>query len=184
MKTMIDGSTIELQIGDITKQRTDAIVNAANGTLLGGGGVDGAIHRAAGKELLAACKNVRQEELGGKELPTGEAVITRGYQLPATYVIHTVGPVWKGNGQHEEVLLANCYRNALQLAADYQVSSIAFPSIATGVYHFPVNKASRIALETIIHFLRGQAFERVVMTLFSEKDYEVYKTSLEEMIAK
>ncbi|GAA0437232.1 O-acetyl-ADP-ribose deacetylase [Lentibacillus halophilus] len=185
MKTNVNGRTVELLTGDITKQQTDAIVNAANGTLLGGGGVDGAIHRAAGNNLLTACKSVRQEKLNGEKLPTGEAVITDGFRLPATYVIHTVGPVWSGNHQQrDEQLLADCYWNSLQLAADHQATSVAFPSIATGVYRFPVDLAAQVALTTIARFLRNQNdhdIRYVAMVLFSEQDYDIYQASMEEI---
>jgi O-acetyl-ADP-ribose deacetylase len=137
------GSTrLEICVADITTLRLDAIVNAANRTLLGGGGVDGAIHRAAGKELLAECQT-----LGGCE--TGGAKITRGYRLPAKHVIHAVGPVWSGGGKGEEDLLASCYRSALDLVAAHQLSSIGFPAISTGVYRFPPDRAARIAVGTV-----------------------------------
>lgn len=146
---------IELVEGDITQQDVDAIVNAANTSLLGGGGVDGAIHRAAGPQLLAEC-----EQLGG--CPTGDACITRGYRLAARWVIHTVGPVWK-DGQHDEDrLLASCYRNSLALAADRGLDSIAFPSISTGAYGFPIDRAARVALRTIGEFLLGHDNPRLV----------------------
>ncbi|KKB40928.1 O-acetyl-ADP-ribose deacetylase [Bacillus thermotolerans] len=182
MKVEVNGNKLELMTGDITKQSTEAIVNAANGTLLGGGGVDGAIHRAAGPELLEACKRVRAEELHGEYLPTGEAVITDGYRLPAKYVIHTVGPVWRGGTNHEEQLLANCYRHSLQLAMDKGMASISFPSISTGVYRFPVDLASVIALRTIVDFLQMHAFGHVVMILFSEKDYQTYESVLRQVL--
>ena len=131
---------------DITTLSVDAIVNAANASLLGGGGVDGAIHRAAGPELLAACRAI-----GG--CPTGEAVITPGFRLPATYVIHTVGPVWRGGGRNEAALLANCYRNSLTLARANAIETIAFPAISCGVYRFPLDEAADIALDTIKSFV-------------------------------
>ncbi|HEY5124162.1 MAG TPA: O-acetyl-ADP-ribose deacetylase, partial [Ignavibacteria bacterium] len=140
------GNRIFIEPGDITKQNTDAIVNAANKSLLGGGGVDGAIHRAAGKDLLEECRN-----LGGCN--TGEAKITKGYNLNANYVIHTVGPVWNGGKYGEEEKLAECYRNSLKLAVKNKIKSIAFPSISTGAYRFPIEKAVRIAVKEVKNFL-------------------------------
>lgn len=168
---------IEIIQGDITQLEVEAIVNAANEKLLGGGGVDGAIHRAAGPELLAACK-----ELDG--CPTGEAKITKGYNLPARYVIHTVGPVWHGGDRNEKNLLASCYRNSLQLAVDHKLRSIAFPSISTGVYRFPIVQASRIALRVILDFIASdEASPRVVVTCFSEQDLETYRSVYQELLA-
>jgi len=181
MEMNVNGNTLSLSVGDITKQTTDAIVNAANGTLLGGGGVDGAIHRAAGPELLEECKAIRKEKLQGEELPTGDAVITKGYNLPAKYVIHTVGPVWRGGNQNEDNLLANCYKNSLKLAQEYNLTSIAFPSISTGAYRFPVKRASQVALTTIIEFLQKHSFGTVNMTLFSQADYETYAETLRQL---
>ena len=159
--------------GDITQMDSDAIVNAANKTLLGGGGVDGAIHRAAGPELLEACRGLGRCE-------TGEAKITKGYGLPARYVIHTVGPVWRGGKYHEEELLAACYRNSLMLARKRHLKTIAFPSISTGAYRFPVKNAASIALGTVKRFLEENpgAFEKVTFVLFSDQDLEVYKNGL------
>ena len=182
MEVKINGNSLKLMTGDITKQTTEAIVNAANGTLLGGSGVDGAIHRAAGKELLVECKEIREKVLGGDYLPTGETVITKGYSLPAKYVIHTVGPVWHGNTQQEEALLSNCYQHSLQLAKEKGITSISFPSISTGVYRFPVKLASVTALQTIIHFLQNHSFGEVVMTLFSSDDYRVYENTLQQLL--
>ncbi len=161
-------SKIEVVQGDITQQKVDAIVNAANTTLLGGGGVDGAIHRAAGPELLKECR-----EIGG--CPTGEARITKGYQLFAKYVIHTPGPVWQGGKNNEDGLLANCYKNSLKLAAEKGAKSAAFPSISTGVYHFPIERASHIAFETVKDCLKEmKSIEKVVFVCFSKQDYEIY----------
>jgi O-acetyl-ADP-ribose deacetylase (regulator of RNase III) len=158
---------LELQQGDITRIAVDAIVNAANSTLLGGGGVDGAIHRAAGPELLAECRT-----LGGCR--TGEAKITGGYNLPARHVIHTVGPVWSG-ARDDDPALAACYRNSLRLAAAYECRSIAFPCISTGVYGFPFARACRIALATV----RGEtqrldSIERVLFVCFGDEDYRTF----------
>ena len=161
---------IELLKGDITRINTDTIVNAANTSLLGGGGVDGAIHRAAGPDLLAECRTL------GK-CPTGQAKITKGYKLPASYVIHAVGPVWHGGKSGEEELLALCYKNSLKLAKEHSLKTIAFPSVSTGAYRFPIEKAASIALNAVKAFLDQDpdAFERIVFVLFSEKDLEIYK---------
>lgn len=154
---------------DITRLSVDAIVNAANRSLLGGGGVDGAIHQAAGPQLLAECRR-----LGG--CSTGEARITRGYDLPARYVIHTVGPVWHGGDRNEDRLLADCYRNSLQLASQHNLRSIAFPSISTGAYRFPLERACRIALQTTLDTLtRNNGIERVLFACFSAHDLEIYR---------
>lgn len=158
---------LEIVQGDITRLKLDAIVNAANTSLLGGGGVDGAIHRAAGPELLAECKGI-----GG--CPTGEARITKGYRLPAKYVIHTVGPIYSGSPSDSR-LLRNCYRNSLELAAERKIASIAFPAISCGVYGYPIEEASRIAVQTSARFLEDHPlFEKIVFALFSRPDYEVY----------
>ena len=150
-------------LGDITKQNVDAIVNAANTSLLGGGGVDGAIHRAAGPELLEECRTL-------KGCRTGEAKITKGYKLPAKYVIHTPGPVWHGGSKNEPQLLASCYRSCLTLAVENGCKTVDFPSISTGVYHFPLEKASVIAINTIADFLKQHPeIEQVRMVCFDEK---------------
>ncbi len=179
MNVELNGNSLKLMTGDITKQATEAIVNAANGSLLGGGGVDGAIHRAAGVQLLEECKALRKEKLQGEMLPTGDAVLTKGYDLPAKHVIHTVGPVWEGNAHREEQLLANCYKNTLQLAKEKEITSISFPSISTGIFRFPIKLASEVALGTVVEFLQRYEFGHVVMTLFSDEDYEVYAKTLQ-----
>ncbi|RLL47732.1 O-acetyl-ADP-ribose deacetylase [Oceanobacillus piezotolerans] len=184
MKVELNGNSLELIIGDITKQTTEAIVNAANGTLMGGGGVDGAIHLAAGDELVEECKRIREDDLDGNYLLTGRAVITKGYRLPADYVIHTVGPVWEGNREVSEEKLKSAYKNSLQLAMDNGIGSISFPSISTGVYRYPVNLASKVAIKAIIDFLEENQFGRVVLTLFSEKDFNTYKEALESILVK
>lgn len=154
--------------GDITRLEVDAIVNAANTSLLGGGGVDGAIHRAAGPELLAECRT-----LGG--CPTGEARITKGYRLFAQYVIHTVGPVYRGRAE-DATLLAGCYRNSLMLAADHDVESIAFPAISCGVYGYPIQQACQIAVDTTAAFLEQRPKpQQVIFVLFSESDERIYR---------
>jgi O-acetyl-ADP-ribose deacetylase (regulator of RNase III) len=163
------GRPIEIIQGDITKLEVDAIVNAANTSLLGGGGVDGAIHRAAGPELLAECQT-----LGGAK--TGEAKITKGYRLPARYVIHAVGPVWSGGKRREPELLASCYRRSLELVREHGLESIAFPSISTGAYRFPIEKAAKIAQETVRDWLETSEHQaRVVFCCFSAADLEVYE---------
>ena len=168
---------IELMLGDITKQSVDAIVNAANTTLLGGGGVDGAIHRPAGPELLEECRRI-----GG--CPTGEARITKAYRLPAKHVIHTVGPVWSGGKTNEEELLRNCYRNSMNLADENGVKTIAFPSIGTGAYGFPIERAAPIALRVVRENLeKMNRIEKVVFMCFSQSDYEVYEKSMKLKIA-
>lgn len=162
----------ELLKGDITKLEVDVIVNAANTSLLGGGGVDGAIHRAAGKELLAECRL-----LNGCE--TGNAKITKGYLLPSKHVIHTVGPVWQGGLYAEPALLASCYRKSLELAATYGAKSIAFPNISTGVYRFPKPEAAQIAIHEVVTFLKDNpGFEKVVFCIFDDENFEIYKKLL------
>ncbi len=161
--------------GDIVKAKTDAIVNAANTSLLGGGGVDGAIHRAAGPELLAEC-----ETLHG--CATGEAKITKGYKLKAKYVIHTPGPIWRGGKWGEEELLANCYKNSLALAKEYGIKTIAFPSISTGVYRFPVEEAARIAIREILQFLKyDDSIEQVTVVCFDDQTKEAYLEAMKEL---
>jgi O-acetyl-ADP-ribose deacetylase (regulator of RNase III) len=169
---------IEVVEGDITKQAVDAIVNAANTTLLGGGGVDGAIHRAAGPELLAESRT-----LGG--CATGQAKITRGHRLAAKWVIHTVGPVWR-NGRHgEEELLASCYRSCFALAEQQGIRTIAFPSISTGAYGFPMERAARIAVGETKKFLEGKtSIERVLLVCFGEDAREIHSQALEEALRK
>jgi len=172
----ISQTKIELIRNDITKIHAEAIVNAANRTLLGGGGVDGAIHRAAGLELIGECAT-----LGGCE--TGQAKITQGYKLPAKFVIHTVGPVWSGGKHNEEKLLADCYYNSLHLALEHQLKTIAFPSISTGAYRFPIESASQIALKTIQICLKKNPcfFEKIIIVLFSENDLHIYERVFREV---
>lgn len=163
---------IELIQGDITQLQVDAIVNAANTSLLGGGGVDGAIHRAAGPELLAECRTLN----GCK---TGDAKITQGYRLPARYVIHTVGPVWHGGSRKEPELLASCYRRSLEVAVENGVKSIAFPNISTGVYNYPKVEAADIAIREVQNFLKNNSsIELVVFAVFDDENYQIYRTKL------
>lgn len=170
-------SRISIVKGDITKADVDAIVNAANESLLGGGGVDGAIHRAAGPGLKEECR-----KLGG--CPTGEARITGGHRLKARYVIHTVGPVWRGGAADEDALLARCYRNSLALAEENGVKSIAFPAISTGVYRFPPARAARIAIAETIGFLRAHDLpERVIFVCFDDDVYECYRAAFADLVA-
>ena len=159
---------IEIKIGDITKEAVDAIVNAANTSLLGGGGGDGGIHCAAGPRLLEECRT-----LGGCE--TGQAKLTKGYNLPAKYVIHTVGPVWYGGTGGEDKLLADCYANSLKLAKDNKIKRVAFPAISTGAYRFPLERAAKIAVETVKSFLaENPEVEKVVFVCFDRKAYDTY----------
>lgn len=166
---------IEIILGDITKLQVDAIVNAANNSLLGGGGVDGAIHRAAGPKLLEECRG-----LGGCK--TGEAKITKGYNLPAKYVIHTVGPIWRGGSNNEDELLKNAYSNSLKLAKENNIKTIAFPGISTGVYAFPLDRAADIAIHEVLNFLKNDdTIEKVIFAQFSDKAYKLYEDKLKEI---
>jgi O-acetyl-ADP-ribose deacetylase (regulator of RNase III) len=164
--------------GDITKQKVDAIVNAANNSLLGGGGVDGAIHRAAGPGLLEECRN-----LNG--CPTGEAKITRGYNLPAKWVIHTVGPIWRGGNNKEDELLARCYQSVFALVEKHSIRTIAFPSISTGAYGFPVNRACRIAVtETKSSLEKNTSVERVIFVCFDRYTYDCFTAAVKEIFGE
>ena len=167
---------VSVVLGDITQQRVDAIVNAANTSLLGGGGVDGAIHRAAGPDLLRECRT-----LGGCE--TGQAKLTKGHRLAAKYVIHTVGPVWRGGKAGEDEFLRNCYYNSLILADQCRMKSVAFPSISTGAYGFPISRAAQIATSTVREYLNGTTkIEEVIFVCFSKPDYDVYKSALDSAV--
>lgn len=177
MEFKVGNSKILIVKGDITEMRTEAIVNSANPSLMGGGGVDGAIHKKGGPKILEECKLIREREFP-KGLPAGKAVITSGGNLKARYVIHTVGPIWRGGTYDEEKLLIEAYYNSLKLAVSKGIKSIAFPSISTGAYGYPIEEASKIALRTIKEFLEKEDFiEEVIIVLFNERDYEVYKAS-------
>ncbi len=177
MEKKIGATKLSLVQGDITLQDTEAIVNAANTSLLGGGGVDGAIHRAGGPKILEECKEIRARQEG---CPTGEAVITTGGNMVTEYVIHTVGPVWSGGDRNEERLLRNAYYNSLNLAKENGIKSVSFPSISTGVYRFPIDKAVRIALATVREFIQEHNFVEVRFVLFSEKDLRIYEKALND----
>jgi O-acetyl-ADP-ribose deacetylase (regulator of RNase III) len=183
MEAIIGTTKITLVLGDITEQETDAIVNAANPTLMGGGGVDGAIHRKGGPEILKECKLIRQT-LYPDGLPTGKAVATSGGKLKAKKVIHTVGPVWGGGNNREPELLANAYKNSLALALKMGVKTISFPSISTGAYGYPVEKASGVAIKTVVGFLEKNAgIEEVRFILHNKHDLQIYKDVLIEVFS-
>lgn len=169
---------IELVQGDITRIEADAIVNAANTSLLGGGGVDGAIHRAGGKAILEECQKIRAKQGGCK---VGEAVITTGGNLPAKFVIHTVGPVWKGGRSNEDALLSSAYRNSLSLAVANQLGVVAFPNISTGIYGFPKERAAKIAVEAVNSFLEAHpSLSKVIFVCYDRENYEIYERLLVE----
>jgi O-acetyl-ADP-ribose deacetylase (regulator of RNase III) len=175
MKVQIGKATVELLQGDITRQDTDAIVNAANRSLLGGGGVDGAIHRAAGPQLLTECRT-----LGGCE--TGDAKITKGYNLKARHVIHTVGPIYHSSGKNAPALLASCYRRSLEVASENKLQSVAFPSISTGAYGYPLQEAAPIALKTVRETLQGHPDIHLVrFVLFGQEAYDAYEQALKDL---
>jgi O-acetyl-ADP-ribose deacetylase (regulator of RNase III) len=179
----INHTTVSLLQGDITLQATDAVVNAANPSLLGGGGVDGAIHRAGGRAILEECKAIVRSQ---GRLPTGKAVITTGGNLPARYVIHTVGPVWQGGRAHEAELLTSAYQACLNVATEHHLTSIAFPSISTGAYRYPVAEATVVALQAVASFLMHEqtSLQEVVFVLFDSFTYEQYRAALELLAAK
>jgi O-acetyl-ADP-ribose deacetylase (regulator of RNase III) len=178
MEVMIDKTKVSMIQGDITKQATDAIVNAANPSLMGGGGVDGAIHRAGGPAILEECKKIVAQQ---GRLPTGKAVITTGGNLKARYVIHTVGPIWHGGSGNEADLLKSAYYECLKLATEHKLASIAFPSISTGAYGYPVDEAAKIAVSTAVSFLKEQAtsLKNVVFVLFDSRTYQSYCSALQ-----
>ena len=171
---LIMAGKIELLKGDITKLKVDAIVNAANSSLMGGGGVDGAIHRAGGPQILEECRTIVARQGGCK---TGEAVLTTGGHLPAKFVIHTVGPVWNGGKKNEQELLAACYQNSLKLAIEHKLSSIAFPNISTGIYGYPKKEAAEIATTAVSTFLKQNNFiSKVYFVCFDEENYQLYQS--------
>lgn len=173
---MMQDSRINVLLGDITKMQVDAIVNAANSSLMGGGGVDGAIHWAGGPSILEQCRQIVARQ---GRCATGEAVITTGGNLPSKYVVHTVGPVWNGGHHNEEQLLANAYGNSLKLAIENGVQTIAFPNISTGVYSFPKDKAAKIAIETVKSFLAADSrIQKVYFVCFDQENYELYQQLL------
>ena len=179
---IIENSRIHLLLGDITEQGTDAIINAANSTLMGGGGVDGAIHRKGGTEILEECRILRKTKWP-EGLPTGEAVVTSGGRLKAKMVIHTVGPIWKGGNDGEAQLLAKAYGNCLAFALKMNMRSISFPSISTGAYGYPIEKASRIALATVLDFIKEhKGIDEVYFVLHSQHDLMIYEAMLKEVI--
>ena len=167
---------IELLKADITEIHVDAIVNAANTSLLGGGGVDGAIHRKGGKAILDECIQIRNKQGGCK---VGEAVITTAGNLPSKFVIHTVGPVWNGDKEEKSKLLADCYQNSLNLAIQNEIKTIAFPNISTGIYHFPKDKAAEIAIKSVQSFDKISEIEKVIFVCFDDENYQIYKNLLE-----
>jgi O-acetyl-ADP-ribose deacetylase (regulator of RNase III) len=170
----------ELMRGDITRLDVDAIVNAANSSLMGGGGVDGAIHRAAGPQLLAECMRIAEDRRPQSPCPAGDAVITAAYKLPCKYVIHTVGPIWQGGNKGEAAILSSCYRKSLLLAAENGIASIAFPDISTGVYGYPKDKAAAVAVDTMRKTLSETPnIERVIFVCFDEENYCLYETLLQ-----
>jgi O-acetyl-ADP-ribose deacetylase len=173
LKTFLN-DRVAVKVGDITKERVNAIVNAANGTLMGGGGVDGAIHRAGGPEILKQCKEIRKKEFP-EGLPTGEAVITTAGRMAAKYVIHTVGPVYGRGGGDKAELLASCYRNCLRLAVEHGLKTIAFPAVSTGIYGYPLGEAANVSSQTIEEFLGSDAsLEQVRLVFFSPSDADVF----------
>jgi O-acetyl-ADP-ribose deacetylase (regulator of RNase III) len=175
-------TTLLVKEGDLTKEAVDAVVNAANSSLMGGGGVDGAIHRAGGPAILEECRKVIAK-IG--RLETGESVLTTGGNLPARYVIHTVGPVWRGGDQGEPELLASAYRNSLRVAVEHGLKSVAFPSISTGVYGYPIGSAARVALQAIREFCEGNpALDEVRLVLFGEAAYRVFQVALQETVER
>ena len=182
MEVKISKAKVRILRGDITDQETDVIVNAANSSLMGGGGVDGAIHRRGGPKILDECKEIRATKWPNG-LPIGQVVITSGGNLKTRYIIHTVGPIWRGGANREPELLANTYQNSLRLAVSKHLKTISFPSISTGAYGYPIEKASRIALSTVKEFLEKQdKLNEIIFILFSQHDLETYIEAAEEIL--
>jgi O-acetyl-ADP-ribose deacetylase len=181
MEKNVGPTRLTLLVGDITREEVDGIVNAANSRLLGGGGVDGAIHRAGGLQIMEECRRIRSSQGG---CPTGEAVATTAGKLKARYVIHTVGPIWSGGQQGEDELLASAYRTSLEVARELGCQSIAFPSISTGAYRFPIERAARIALETIRRQTVSSGLKEIRIVLFSQNDYQVYTSVANQVFAE
>ncbi|MBW5449445.1 O-acetyl-ADP-ribose deacetylase [Cohnella sp. CFH 77786] len=180
MEYLLNSTIIALEKGDITKSDLDCIVNAANTSLLGGGGVDGAIHRAGGREILDECIRIRNKQ---GNCPVGESVITTGGRLKAKFVIHTVGPVWNGGNNLEDEKLGNCYKNSLNLAVQYGLKSISFPNISTGIYKFPKDKAAAIAIRTVLDFvLQNESFKKIQFICFDDENYNIYQEKLRAVL--
>lgn len=179
-EVMINGVKLRLKQGDITRESADAIVNAANSSLMGGGGVDGAIHRAGGPAILEECKKIVARQ---GPLPTGKAVITTGGNLPAKHVIHTVGPIWHGGNHNEAELLASAYRESLELAIEKNLATVSFPSISSGAYGYPVEEAARVALEAVIRFLKADpsSLKEVIFVLFDARTLGAYRQALNDI---
>ena len=182
MEIMIGNAIVCLLQGDITEQTTDAIVNAANSTLMGGGGVDGAIHRKGGPKILEECRKIRTTEWPDG-LATGKAVITTGGNLKAGYVIHAVGPIWRGGSNREDEFLTDAYQNSLQLSIEKKIRTISFPSISTGAYGFPIERAGRVAINAVKEFLeKKDKLDKVVFVLFTKSDFDIYEQTMREML--
>lgn len=182
MEQIIGNQKLILEVGDISDKQTDAIVNPANGRLSGGGTVDETIRSKAGEGLSEELTHIFKNQLNNEQLPTGQAVITSGYDLPVKHIIHARGPVWNGEKEASQAELAETYKSCLRLAKEHDITSIAFPSISTGIYHFPINLAAKVALKTAVDFLKEEDFGDLVFTLFSNRSYEVYVNELKELM--
>jgi len=182
MQQTIGNQKLTLVVGDISEQETETIVNAVNGTLLGGGTVDGTIRRKAGEGLNEECADIFKNRFNSERVPKGTAIITKGYDLPFEYIIHAVGPVWNGDKEEKQAELAETYKSCLSLAKEYNITSIAFPSLSTGIYQFPINLAAEAAIKTVVDFLKEEDFGDVTFTLHSSRSYEVYANELRELM--